>query len=89
ITTGRTDSTSAFSPSDEWVQFDIDTFDGLGSHSGSEGSAPEPIPEPEPLEPLVCGAEKVLINAIQGDSSASPLVNTLVEFEGIVTADFQ
>ncbi|MBH0017759.1 ExeM/NucH family extracellular endonuclease [Pseudoalteromonas sp. NGC95] len=89
ITAGRTTPDAEFNPSEEWVQFDQDDFDGLGSHAGNGGTTPEPIPEPEPLEPLVCGAEKVLINAIQGDSSASPLVDTLVEFEGIVTADFQ
>jgi predicted extracellular nuclease len=89
ITTGRTDSTATFSPSDEWEQFDIDTFDGLGSHAGDGGTAPAPDPEPEPLEPLVCGADKTLISAVQGAGDASPLVNTLVEIEGIVTADFQ
>ncbi|BED90667.1 extracelullar DNA degradation protein EddB [Pseudoalteromonas sp. MM1] len=89
ITTGRTDSTATFNPSDEWEQFDIDTFDGLGSHAGDGGTAPAPDPEPEPLEPLVCGADKTLISAVQGAGDASPLVNTLVEIEGIVTADFQ
>ncbi|MBQ4859755.1 ExeM/NucH family extracellular endonuclease [Pseudoalteromonas sp. MMG007] len=89
VTTGRTDSTGAFDPSDEWEQFDIDTFDGLGSHAGDGGTAPEPDPEPEPLEPLVCGADKTLISAVQGAGDASPLVDTMVEIEGIVTADFQ
>ena len=89
ITTGRTDSTATFNPSDEWEQFDIDTFDGLGSHAGDGGTAPAPDPEPEPLEPLVCGADKTLISAVQGAGEASPLVDTLVEIEGIVTADFQ
>ncbi len=89
ITTGRTDSTATFNPSDEWEQFDEDTFDGLGSHAGDGGTAPAPDPEPEPLEPLVCGADKTLISAVQGSGEASPLVDTLVEIEGIVTADFQ
>ena len=89
ITTGRTDSTATFNPSDEWEQFDSDTFDGLGSHAGDGGTAPAPDPEPEPLEPLVCGADKTLISAVQGSGEASPLVDTLVEIEGIVTADFQ
>ncbi len=89
ITTGRTDSTATFNPSDEWEQFDIDTFDGLGSHAGDGGTAPAPDPEPEPLEPLVCGADKTLISAVQGAGEASPLVDTLVEIEGVVTADFQ
>ena len=89
ITTGRTNSTATFNPSDEWEQFDIDTFDGLGSHSGDGGTAPAPEPEPEPLEPLVCDADKTLISAVQGAGDASPLVDTVVEIEGIVTADFQ
>jgi len=89
ITAGRTTPDAAFNPSEEWVQFEQDDFDGLGSHAGNGGTTPEPEPEPEPLVPLVCGAEKVLINAIQGDGSASPLVDTLVELEGVVTADLQ
>ncbi|ASM51526.1 hypothetical protein PESP_a3767 [Pseudoalteromonas espejiana DSM 9414] len=89
ITSGRTDAAAAFDPSVEWVNFDIDTFDGLGSHAGDGGTAPAPDPEPEPLEPLVCGADKTLISAVQGAGDASPLVDTVVEIEGIVTADFQ
>ncbi|GEB71871.1 Periplasmic calcium binding protein [Pseudoalteromonas carrageenovora] len=89
ITTGRTNSTATFNPSDEWEQFDIDTFDGLGSHAGDGGTAPAPDPEPEPLEPLICDADKTLISAVQGAGDASPLVDTVVEIEGIVTADFQ
>ncbi len=89
ITTGRTNSTATFNPSDEWEQFDIDAFDGLGSHAGDGGTAPAPDPEPEPLEPLVCDADKTLIRAVQGAGDASPLVDTVVEIEGIVTADFQ
>lgn len=89
ITTGRTNSTATFNPSDEWEQFDIDTFDGLGSHAGDGGTAPAPDPEPEPLEPLVCDTDKTLISAVQGAGDASPLLDTVVEIEGIVTADFQ
>ncbi|MGB0947908.1 MAG: ExeM/NucH family extracellular endonuclease, partial [Pseudoalteromonas marina] len=37
----------------------------------------------------VCAADKTLISAIQGEGNESPLVDTLVELEGIVTADFQ
>ena len=85
ILVGRTTPDAAFDPSEEWVQFDQDDFDGLGVF----GSSVEPVPEPEPLEPLVCNADKTLINAIQGDDSTSPLVGTQVELEGIVTADFQ
>ncbi len=86
ITSGRTDSTAEFLPSEEWEQFDIDTFDGLGSHAGNGGGTD---PEPDPIEPIVCAADKTLISAIQGEGNESPLVDTLVELEGIVTADFQ
>ena len=86
ITSGRTDSTAEFLPSEEWEQFDIDTFDGLGSHAGKGGGTE---PEPDPIDPIVCAADKTLISAIQGEGNESPLVDTLVELEGIVTADFQ
>ena len=86
ITSGRTDSTAEFLPSEEWEQFDIDTFDGLGSHAGNGGGTE---PEPDPIDPIVCAADKTLISAIQGEGNESPLVDTLVELEGIVTADFQ
>jgi predicted extracellular nuclease len=85
ILVGRTAPDTTFNPSEEWLQFDKDDFSGLGAF----GSSTPVEPEPEPLEPLVCGSEKTRINAIQGDGAASPLVNTLVELEGVVTADFQ
>lgn len=87
ITSGRTDSTSAFDPSEQWLQFDKDDFSGLGFHG--ENNQPDPDPEPEPVTPLECGAAKTLINAIQGEGGDSPLLNTEVELEGVVTADFQ
>lgn len=87
ITSGRTDATSAFDPSEQWLQFDKDDFSGLGFHG--ENNQPEPEPEPEPVTPLECGAAKTLINAIQGEGGDSPVLNTEVELEGVVTADFQ
>ena len=71
ITSGRTDSTAEFLPSEEWEQFDIDTFDGLGSHAGNGGGTE---PEPDPIDPIVCAADKTLISAIQGEGNESPLV---------------
>jgi len=56
---------------------------------GVFGSSAPVEPEPEPLEPLVCGAQTTSINAIQGEGATSPLVDTLVELEGVVTASFQ
>ena len=87
ITSGRTDAASTFDPSEQWLQFDKDDFSGLGFHG--ENNQPDPEPEPEPVTPLECGAAKTLINAIQGEGGDSPLLNTEIELEGIVTADFQ
>ncbi|MFY8285727.1 ExeM/NucH family extracellular endonuclease [Pseudoalteromonas sp. SSMSWG5] len=85
VTAGRTDATSAFNPSDEWQQFDQDDFSNIGLY----GDSTEPTPEPDPVTPLECGATKMLISAIQGEGGDSPLINTEVEVEGVVTADFQ
>jgi uncharacterized protein len=84
---GRTDADGAFNPSELWLQFDQDDFSDLGIFAGN--SSPNPDPEPEPEDPLLCGADKTLISSIQGEGASSPLVNTVVEFEGVVTADFQ
>ncbi|KPZ65291.1 Xanthomonalisin precursor [Pseudoalteromonas sp. P1-16-1b] len=84
---GRTDADGAFNPSELWLQFDQDDFSDLGIFAGN--SSPSPDPDPEPEEPLLCGADKTLISSIQGEGASSPLVNTAVEFEGVVTADFQ
>lgn len=85
ILIGRATPDSTFNPSDEWLQFDKNDFSGLGFF----GIGTTPEPEPEPLEPLICGNDKTTINAIQGTGAASPLVNTTVELEGVVTANFQ
>ena len=86
IVTGRVTPDASFNPSEEWTQFDQNEFTGLGSHAGNGGGTD---PEPDPIEPIVCAADKTLIIAIQGEGNESPLVDTLVELEGIVTADFQ
>lgn len=87
VTTGRTEATAEFDPSEQWLQFQKDDFSGLGFHADSTGPSPEPEPEPE--TPLECGTQRTLINEIQGAGDVSPIVNTQVEFEGVVTADFQ
>jgi predicted extracellular nuclease len=86
IVTGRVTPDASFNPSEEWTQFDQNEFTGLGSHAGNGGGTE---PEPDPIDPIVCAADKTLISAIQGEGNESPLVDTLVELEGIVTADFQ
>ncbi|MBB1397936.1 ExeM/NucH family extracellular endonuclease [Pseudoalteromonas sp. SG44-8] len=85
ITAGRSDATASFDPSEQWLQFDKDDFSGLGFH----GESTEPTPDPEPVIPLECGAAKILISAVQGEGGDSPLLNTEIELEGVVTADFQ
>lgn len=85
ITTGRTDATAVFDPSEQWEQFDKDDFSGIGFH----GESTEPTPDPDPVTPLECGTAKTLISEIQGEGGDSPLLNQEVEFEGVVTADLQ
>ena len=87
VISGRTDATAEFDPSEQWLQFDKDDFSGLGFHG--ESTEPTPEPDPEPVTPLECGAEKTLINEVQGEGGDSPLLDTIIELEGIVTADFQ
>ncbi len=87
VTSGRTDATAEFDPSEQWLQFDKDDFSGIGFHG--ENTEPTPDPDPEPVTPLECGAAKTLINAVQGEGGDSPLLNQEIELEGVVTADFQ
>jgi hypothetical protein len=78
ITMGDTNPFDSFDPSLEWDGFATDTFDGLGSYSGT---SPEPEPEPEPEPPAIRR-----IYEIQGASHTSPLVGQDVTTTGIVTA---
>ena len=86
ITSGRTDATSAFNPSEQWEQFDQNDFSGLGSHGATDGGDGD-IPPPE--EPLVCNDPSTAINAIQGNGAESPLKDQVVIIEAVVTADLQ
>ena len=54
ITSGRTDATSAFNPSEQWEQFDQNDFSGLGSHGATDGGDGGDGDIPPPEEPLVC-----------------------------------
>lgn len=40
VCSGDTDPSDAFDPSAQWVQFAVDTFDGLGSHSNDCATTP-------------------------------------------------
>lgn len=46
VCSGDTNPSDAFNPATEWTGYATDTFDGLGSHAASCGSA---VPEPESL----------------------------------------
>jgi uncharacterized protein len=74
VTTGDTNPSDAFDPSAEWDGFATDTFNGLGSYSGT---SPEPEPEPPALR---------RIYEIQGAAHTSPLAGQTVTTTGIVTA---
>jgi uncharacterized protein len=74
VTTGDINPSDAFDPSAEWDGFATDTFNGLGSYSGT---SPEPEPEPPALR---------RIYEIQGAAHTSPLAGQTVTTTGIVTA---
>ena len=83
ISEGETDPSSSFEPSDQWLGFAIDTFDGLGAHDGG-GTTPPPPPPSD-----ACGDAYLKISAVQGSGLVSPLVNQQVTVEAGVTADHQ
>lgn len=82
IISGDTDSSNAFSYSDEWTNLGTNVFSDLGRHYGQDNEQP-------PVSGLgQCGDNATLISAIQGDGEASPLVNQSVVVEAVVTAAF-
>lgn len=90
ITSGRTDATSAFNPSEEWEQFEQNDFSGLGSHGASDGGDNGGDDGGDTgTEPLVCNDAYTTINAIQGSAAESSLKDQVVIIEAVVTADLQ
>ena len=87
ISSGRTDATSAFNPSEQWEQFDQNDFSGIGAHGATDGG--DGGDTPEPIKPLVCNDAYTTINAIQGNADESPLKDQVVIIEAVVTADLQ
>ncbi|MCG9760167.1 MULTISPECIES: ExeM/NucH family extracellular endonuclease [unclassified Pseudoalteromonas] len=81
ITTGRTDATSAFVGTGQWLALAKNDFSNLGIHING-GDVPEP-------EPVICGENNTLISAIQGAGDASPLAGETVEVQAVVTASLQ
>ncbi|MDF2178850.1 ExeM/NucH family extracellular endonuclease [Aliiglaciecola sp. CAU 1673] len=82
IITGDTDSSNAFSYSDEWTNLGTNVFSDLGRHHGDDSGEP-------PVSGLgQCGDSATLISAIQGEGDASPLLNQSAIVEAVVTASF-
>ncbi|MGV2842119.1 ExeM/NucH family extracellular endonuclease, partial [Vibrio cyclitrophicus] len=84
ITAGDTDPSDAYAPGDEFNGFDIDDISNLGMHLGYGESQPEPEPEPAP-EFGACGDSATLISAVQGSGLSSPMVDSEVVIEAVVT----
>ncbi|WP_400997611.1 ExeM/NucH family extracellular endonuclease [Agromyces sp. GXQ0307] len=83
VCVGDTVIDDVFDPSVEWTGYAVNTFDGLGSHTVDCDGTPPPPPVAD------CDADVVAIGAVQGSGSASPLVGSSVEIEGVVVGDFQ
>ncbi|RUO63549.1 ExeM/NucH family extracellular endonuclease [Pseudidiomarina insulisalsae] len=88
IISGDTDPSDAYQPHVEFDTFARDSFGDLGQHLGYGASEPEPEPEPAP-EFGACGDSATLISAVQGAGFSSPMVDSEVVIEAIVTADHQ
>lgn len=82
VTAGDIITDDAFNPALEWEGYAKDTFDNLGSHNAS-GST-----EPDVLEIGACLEPATLISSIQGNSTASPLLDEVHIIEGVVTGVF-
>ncbi|MGQ4277133.1 ExeM/NucH family extracellular endonuclease [Pseudidiomarina sp. E22-M8] len=85
ITSGDTDPSDAYAPGDEFNAFEIDDISNLGQHLGHGTAQPEPEPEPAP-EFGACGDTATLISEVQGSGLSSPLFESEVVVEAVVTA---
>ncbi|KZN36698.1 ExeM/NucH family extracellular endonuclease [Pseudoalteromonas luteoviolacea] len=80
ITLGDVNPNDEFVPSIEWVALDKDDFSNVGKHSSGG-----------PVEPpaLVCNEVNVFIHQVQGETDSSPMVDELVQVQGVVTSSLQ
>jgi len=89
VSKGDTNGNDAFDPSLEWDFYPIDTFSNLGSHNstggGGGGGGGGGTPDPEVPPAGTCGDAATLISAVQGSSTASPLLGSTVSVEAVVT----
>lgn len=87
ITSGDTNPDDVYQPHVEFDAFPRDNIDDLGSHLG-HGSVEAPEPEPAP-DFGACGDPATLISAVQGAGLSSPIIDSEIVIEAIVTADHQ
>ncbi|MDN7126064.1 ExeM/NucH family extracellular endonuclease [Pseudidiomarina sp. 1APR75-33.1] len=85
ITSGDTDPSDVYAPGDEFNSFAIDDISDLGQHLGFGSAQPEPEPEPAP-EFGACGDAATLVSEVQGSGLSSPLFESEVVVEAVVTA---
>jgi predicted extracellular nuclease len=71
ITSGDSDYEAEFTVSDEWIEYDKDTFDYLGNGDGSDGSTAE-----TDLETAPDYAEELTIMQVQGSGDYSPYIDS-------------
>lgn len=82
ITKGDSVIDDNFDPALEWTGFAKNTFNNLGNHQVGEDTT-------EPTDTLgVCADPATLINQIQSNTDASPLLNETHIIEGVVSASF-
>ncbi|GAA3968439.1 ExeM/NucH family extracellular endonuclease [Allohahella marinimesophila] len=87
VTAGDTNADDAFDPSLEWDAFPQDTFDGLGSLDGANpGDGDGDDGDTGGVAAGQCGETATFIHVVQGSGNSSPLVDSAVIVEGLVTA---
>jgi predicted extracellular nuclease len=77
FTAGDTNAFDEFDPSIEWDGFARDTLDDIGLYEGINDD-----PDPDPVD---INDPATLISAIQGSGDATPLLDTELVIEGVVT----
>ncbi|OCQ18313.1 DNA degradation protein EddB [Pseudoalteromonas luteoviolacea] len=80
VNIGDNNPSDEFIPSVQWIALDKDDFSNVGQHDSSG-----------PVEPptVVCNEQNVFIHQVQGESDSSPLLEEVVQVQGVVTASLQ
>ncbi|KZN38463.1 hypothetical protein N480_12485 [Pseudoalteromonas luteoviolacea S2607] len=80
VAVGDNNPGDEFIPSVQWIALDKDDFSNVGEHNSSG-----------PVEPptIVCNEQNVFIHDIQGEFDSSPIIDEMVQVQGVVTASLQ